>query len=74
METHPPVMDRRARIPPFVWFLGVGLIVALAAIFIFNADVNTVVYYGFFSYSGGHRAPEHQFGRFHRTHVTAHHQ
>lgn len=49
MESHPPVTNRPTRIPPFVWFLGVGLIVALAVIFIFNVAVSTVVYYGFFA-------------------------
>ena len=47
MESHPSVTDRPVRIPPIVWFLGLGLIVALAAIFIFNVAVSTVAYYGF---------------------------
>lgn len=47
MESHPSEMDRPVRIPPIVWFLGLGLIVALAAIFIFNVTVSTVVNYGF---------------------------
>lgn len=55
MESHPSVTetDRPVRIPPIVWFLGVGLIVALAAIFIFNVAVTTVAYYGFFAFMIG---------------------
>jgi hypothetical protein len=50
MESHPSVTDDRPlRIPPIVWFLGLGLIAALAAIFIFNVAVGTVAYYGFFA-------------------------
>ena len=41
--------DRPFRIPPIVWVLGIGLIVALAAIFVFNVAISTVVYYGFFA-------------------------
>lgn len=47
MEEHSHISDRPLRIPPIVWFLGVGLIAALVAIFVFNVAVNTVVYYGF---------------------------
>lgn len=47
MESHPSVTDRPVRIPPIAWFLGVGLIVALVAIFFFNVAINTVAYYGF---------------------------
>lgn len=55
MESHATVTDLLARIPPIIWFLGVGLIVALAAIIIFNVTVNTVMYYGFFALMiGGH--------------------
>lgn len=46
MESHHPVTNRSVRIPPIVWFLAVGVLVALAAIFIFNVAVGTVVYYG----------------------------
>ena len=49
MESHPSVKDRPVRIPPIVWFLGIGLIVALVAIFFFNVAINTVAYYGFFA-------------------------
>jgi len=55
MESHPSLTDRPTRVPPNVWFLGIGLIAALAAIFIFNVDVNTVAYYGFLAFViGGH--------------------
>ena len=47
MEHNSSIDDRSLRIPPIVWFLGICLIVALVAIFVFNAAVNTVVYYGF---------------------------
>ena len=49
MESHPSVTDRPVRIPPILWFLGIGLIVALVAIFVFNVAINTVAYYGFFA-------------------------
>lgn len=49
MENNSPIDDRPFRIPPIVWVLGGGLIVALVAIFVFNVAVNTVVYYGFFA-------------------------
>ena len=74
MESHPSVTDRPVRIPPIVWFLGLGLIAALVAIFIFNVAVNTVVYYGFIALMigshffmhgshGGHGgSQEHQHG------------
>ena len=47
MEHNSPIDDRPLRIPPIVWFLGLGLIAALVAIFIFNVAFSTVVYYGF---------------------------
>ena len=47
MESHPSVKDRPLRIPPIVWFLGLGLIAALIAIFVFNVALNTVAYYDF---------------------------
>jgi hypothetical protein len=53
MESHPTVTDRPVRIPPIVWFLGIGLIVALVAIFVFNVAINTVAYYGFFAFMMG---------------------
>jgi hypothetical protein len=49
MEDNSPIYDRPFRIPPIVWVLGVGLAVALLAIFVFNVAVKTVVYYGFFA-------------------------
>lgn len=49
MEHHPSVTDRPVRIPPIVWFLGIGLIAAIMAIFFFNVALNTVAYYGFFA-------------------------
>ena len=49
MESHPSVTDRPVRIPPIVWFLGLGLIAALIAIFVFNVAINAVAYYGFFA-------------------------
>lgn len=55
MEFDPSVTDRPLRIPPIVWFLGLGLIAALAAIFIFNVAVSTVAYYGLLAFVfGGH--------------------
>lgn len=48
MESHPSVTDRPVRIPPIVWFLGIGLIAAIVAIFFFNVAINTVASYGFF--------------------------
>jgi len=47
MESHPSVTDRSLRIPPIVWFLGLGLIAALVAIFVFNVALSTVAYFGF---------------------------
>lgn len=49
MESHPSVTDRPVRIPPIVWFLTMGLVTALIAIFVFNVAINTVAYYGFFA-------------------------
>jgi hypothetical protein len=49
MEHNSPIDDRPFRIPPIVWVLGIGLVVALLAIFVFNVAVKTVVYYGFFA-------------------------
>lgn len=55
MESHSSVTDRPRRTPPIVWFLGLGLIAALAAIFIFNVAVSTVAYYGLLAFVfGGH--------------------
>lgn len=49
MESHHSATDRPTRVPPIVWFLGLGLIAALVAIFIFNVAFGTIVYYGFFA-------------------------
>ncbi|MHB8776606.1 MAG: hypothetical protein ACYC6R_02440 [Anaerolineales bacterium] len=49
MESHPSITDRPIRIPLIAWFLGIGLIAALVAIFVFNVAINTVAYYGFFA-------------------------
>lgn len=47
--------DRPWRVPPIVWFLGLGLLVALMAIFVFNVAINTVVSYGLIALMvGGH--------------------
>jgi hypothetical protein len=66
--------DRPLRIPPIVWVLGIGLIVALVAIFVFKVAISTVAYYGFFALMmgshffmhgshGGHGGPAgHQHG------------
>ena len=55
MEHNHPTTDRPVRIPPIVWILGVGLIIALAAILVFKVAVSTVVYYGFIALMiGGH--------------------
>lgn len=57
MESHPSVTetDRPVRIPPIVWFLSLGLIGALVAIFVFNVAVSTVAYYGLLAFVfGGH--------------------
>jgi len=51
----PQTSDRPLRVPPLTWFVGLGLIAALAAVFIFNVAVSTVVYYGFIALMiGGH--------------------
>ena len=55
MEHNSPTTGRPVRIPPVVWFLGLGLIVALAAIFVFNVPLSTVGYYALFAlFLGGH--------------------
>ena len=50
MEHNSPTTDRPVRIPPVVWFLGLGLIVALVAIFVFNVPLGTVGYYALFAF------------------------
>lgn len=56
MEQNSNDMTRRqTKIPLVVWLLGIGLIAALIAIFIFNVAVSTVAYYGFLVFlAGGH--------------------
>ena len=49
MENNSPIDDRPLRIPPIIWFLGLGLVAALVAVFIFNVALSTVAYYGFFA-------------------------
>jgi hypothetical protein len=63
MEHDHPTTDRPVRIPPMIWILGFGLVLALAAIFIFNIPLGTVGYYALFAFfigshffmHGGHR-------------------
>ena len=55
MEHNPPATDRLVRIPPIAWFLGLGLLVALVAIFVFNVPLGTVGYYALIAFFiGGH--------------------
>ena len=49
MEQNKSVTQRQAIVPSVVWFLGVGLVIAMVAIFFFNVAVSTVAYYGFFA-------------------------
>ena len=50
MEHNSSTTDRPVRVPPIVWILGLGLIVALAAIFVFNVPLSTVGYYALFAF------------------------
>ncbi|HLE29876.1 MAG TPA: hypothetical protein VI793_17250 [Anaerolineales bacterium] len=55
MEHNHPATDRPVRIPPVIWILGFGLVVALAAIFVFNVPLSTVGYYALIAlFLGGH--------------------
>lgn len=47
------VLGRPFRIPVIVWVLGAGLLIALAAIFIFGVSARTVGYYAFFAFMMG---------------------
>ncbi|MBI1794124.1 MAG: hypothetical protein HYR70_08020 [Chloroflexi bacterium] len=47
MEQNTDITQRSRRIPRIVWFLAIGLVIALIAIFVFNVAVNIVAYYGF---------------------------
>lgn len=46
MDSHPSASNRHARLPIVVSFLGLGIIVALIAIYILNVPVGTVIYFG----------------------------
>jgi len=51
----PQTTDRPWRVPPLAWIVGLGLMAALAAVFVFNVAVSTVAYYGFIGLMfGGH--------------------
>jgi len=51
----PQTSERPVHIPPVVWFLGLGLLAALVAIFAFNVPLGTVGYYALFAlFIGGH--------------------
>ena len=55
MEHNSSTTDRPVRVPPIVWILGLGLIVALAAIFVFNVPLSTVGYFALFAlFMGSH--------------------
>lgn len=55
MEHNHPATDRPVRIPPTVWILGLGMIVALAAIIVFNVPLSTVGYVALFAlFMGSH--------------------
>ena len=45
-----PTTDRPVRIPPIAWFLGLGLLIALVAIFMFNVPLGTVGYVAFIAF------------------------
>lgn len=53
MEQNTNMTKRQTNIPPVIWLLGIGLIAALVAVFVFNVAVSTVVYYGFFVFMIG---------------------
>jgi hypothetical protein len=48
-----PTTDRPVRIPPIAWFLGLGLFIALVAIFVFNVPLGTVGYVAFIAFFMG---------------------
>jgi len=49
------VSGRPFRIPVIVWILGAGLLIALAAVFVFDVSVSTVGYYSLFAlFMGSH--------------------
>ena len=45
MAHNSPTIVRPVRIPPVAWFVGLGLISALVAIFVFDVPLGTVGYY-----------------------------
>ncbi len=53
MESHSPSIVHPEPIPFVAWYLGLGLIAALVAIFFFNVSVNTVAYYGIIGFMLG---------------------
>lgn len=49
------VSGRPFRIPVIVWILGAGLLIALAAVFVFDVSVSTVGYYSLLAlFMGSH--------------------
>jgi hypothetical protein len=71
MEHNSIPNQRPLQIPPIVWFLGIGLVIALIAIFVFNVAISTVAYFGlfafmigshFFMHGGQSGHAEHQLG------------
>jgi hypothetical protein len=71
MEHNPPSRSRPGRVSPVVWFLGLGVVVALVALFVFKVPLNTVGYYALIAVffgshlfmhgsHGGHKAHEGQ--------------
>ncbi|MBI1856170.1 MAG: DUF2933 domain-containing protein [Chloroflexi bacterium] len=54
LEKNPtPAQQHPLRIPRIVWFLIIGLVIGLIAIFVFKAAVSTVAYYGFIVFMVG---------------------
>ncbi len=53
MENNTDITPRQTNISPVVWFLGIGLVAGLIAVFVFNIAVGTVAYYGLFAFMMG---------------------
>lgn len=53
MEHSSSTSNRQVRIPTIAWILGLGLIAALAAIFVFEVPVSTVAYAALFIFMMG---------------------
>lgn len=53
MEQNTNLPQHQTNIPPMMWFLGIGLVIALIAIFVFNVAVSTVAFYGLFAFMIG---------------------